>query len=221
MKQIWKGQLKLRIAKECPYYGTAGRHLHKVLFYKWGISVSLWIYYEDNPSGELSDWAIAKLKKIFPDCEIERGRYVRWNGHTYYPEDCGWLFCDKYEWEGTKDWQVMFDKKSKRYFGYSHRAVQGFGIGDMLFCLSGKIGEDKKENKKEYYMSKKYRRKYILTLLRYHIKNDWMAFEDLCEDEIIGHGISSIIPFRERGRKRIETLDEAFEAARNFAHYVS
>lgn len=41
MKQIWKGKLKLRIKKECPYYDTDYRHLEKVLFYKWGWSVSL------------------------------------------------------------------------------------------------------------------------------------------------------------------------------------
>lgn len=221
MKQIWKGKLKLRVAKECPYYGTGGRHLHKVLFYKWGISISLWIYHDENPSGELSDWAVAKLKKIFPGCEIEKGRYVRWNGYTYYPEDCGWLFCDKYEWEGTKDWQVMFDKKSKRYFGYSHRAMQGFGIGDMLFNLSGEVGVKTKEDIRSYYKSKKLRRKYILHLLKYHIKGDWYGFMDLCEDETIGHGISCIVPYRKRGCKKIETLDEAFEAARNFANYVS
>lgn len=220
MKQIWKGHLKLRVAKESPYYGTGGRHLHKVLFYKWGISISLWVYHKDNPHGELSEWAIAKLKNIFPNCVIENKR-VHWNGKTYYPEDCEWLFNDKYDWKGTENWQVMFDKKSQKYFGYSHRAIQGFGIGDMLFCLSGKVDESSKENKEEYYMSKKYRRKYILTLLRYHFKNDWNGFMDLCEDEIIGHGISSIIPFRERGRKRIETLNEAFEAAQNFADYVS
>lgn len=212
MKQIWKGKLKLRIKKECPYYSTGYRHLHKVLFYKWGISISLWIYHEDNSRGELSDWVVARLKKIFPNCTIKDGRYVKWNGKTYYPEDCKWLFNDKFDWMGTVDWQVMYDKKSQRYFGYSHRAIQGFGIGDMIFCLSGTIGE----NKSEYYMSKKYRRKYILTLLKYHLKNDYMGFEDLCED-----GISMIIPFKERGRKRIETLDEAFEAAKNFARYVS
>lgn len=116
----------------------------------------------------------------------------------------------------------MFDKKSQKYFGFSHRAITGFGIGDMLFNLSYGTGEAKpKEDLSSYYSSRKLRRKYILSLLKYHIKNDWNGFMDLCEDEIIGHGISSIVPFKERGRKRIETLDEAFEAAKNFAEYVS
>lgn len=221
MKKIWKGKLKLRVAKECPYYGTGGRHLHKVLFYKWGFSISLWIMHENSPSGEFSDWAVERLKKIFPNCTIEEGRYVRWNGQTYYPTDCKWLFNEKYDWEGTKNWRVMFDRKSQKYYGYSHRAIQGFGIGDMLFNLTGIIGEEKKEDVRSYYQSKKLRREFILTLLRYHIKGDWLAFMDLCEDDIISHGISSIVPFKERGRKRIETLEEAFEAALNFADYVS
>ena len=46
-------------------------------------------------------------------------------------------------------------------------------------------------------------------------------FADLCEDEIIGHGIMSIVPYREKGHKRIETNEEAFEAAKNFAEYIS
>ena len=36
MKQIFKGKLRLRIKKECPYYGTGYRTLEKVLFYRWG-----------------------------------------------------------------------------------------------------------------------------------------------------------------------------------------
>lgn len=54
MKQIWKGKLKLRIKKECPYYDTDYRHLEKVLFYKWGWSVSLWAIHPDDCIGKNS-----------------------------------------------------------------------------------------------------------------------------------------------------------------------
>lgn len=54
MKQIWKGKLKIRIKRENPYYVTAGRHLEKVLFYKWGLSISLWTVHPDSPLGEFS-----------------------------------------------------------------------------------------------------------------------------------------------------------------------
>ena len=49
-----------------------------------------------------------------------------------------------------------------------------------------------------------------MTLIKYHLRNDSMMFEDLCEDNTIGHGISQIIPFRERGIKRIENMEEAY-----------
>ena len=69
MKQIYKGKLKLRIARECPYYGTAGRTLHKVLFYKFGISVSLWIHY-DTTFPEYTEYSIKKISKIFRDVRL-------------------------------------------------------------------------------------------------------------------------------------------------------
>lgn len=62
MRQIYKGKLKLRIKKESPYYGTGRRSLEKVLFYKWGWSISLWTTYEKK---EFSEWAKNHLLKIF------------------------------------------------------------------------------------------------------------------------------------------------------------
>ena len=111
--------------------------------------------------------------------------------------------------------EVLFDKKNNRYIGYSHRAFQSFGIGDMLF------DKNVTPNKDFYYKNKKYRFEYLKTLFKYHIKNDWHLFMDLCEDTIIGYGIMNVVPFREQGRKIIETKEEAFEAACNFAKYVS
>lgn len=211
-RQIYKGKLKLRIKKECPFYGTKGRSLEKVLFYKFGWSVSLWTVYGDN-GREFSDWAKKRLEKIFPGCTFDSTR-VLYNGRTYYPNDAKFLFNDKYDFKATDNWQVFFDKKNNVYVGYSNRACCAFGIGDMLFS------EDVTDFS-HYYKIPKYRRKYLLALLKYHLKDDAMMFEDMCEDNIIGHGISQIIPFRERGNKVIETLDEAYQAACNFAAYVS
>ena len=94
MKQIYKGKLKLRIARECPYYGTAGRTLHKVLFYKFGISVSLWIYY-DTTFPEYTECGIKKISKIFPGCEIDEYSNVHWNQKTYYRDNIEWMLNDK------------------------------------------------------------------------------------------------------------------------------
>lgn len=215
MKQIWKGKKILRIKKEYPYYSTGYRTLHKVLFYKFGWSISIWISHPDSVMPQLTKWAKEYLKKIFPDCTFYKERIVQWNEKSYYIEDIPWIFNSKYDLEGTENFQVLFDKKNNRYIGYSHRGVQSFGIGDMLFDKNITLDKD------FYYKNKKYRLKYLKTLFKYHIKNDWYAFMDLCEDNIIGHGIITVVPFREQGRKIIETEEEAFEAACNFANYVS
>ena len=216
MKQIYKGKLKLRIARECPYYGTAGRTLHKVLFYKFGISVSLWIHY-DTTFPEYTEYAIKKISNIFPGCEIDKYSNIHWNQKTYYKDNIKWMLNDKLDLKPTASPQVMFDEKSKRYIGFSHRGRASFGIGDMLF----QDRELSRKEKSNYYKSRKYRRKYLLTLLKYHLKGDWSMFEDLCEDDIIGHGIMQIVPFKEKGSKKIEVQEEAFEAARSFAEYIS
>lgn len=216
MKRIYKGKYKLRIAREYPYYVTGRRTLHKVLFYKFGISVSLWVYHEGT-FPEYNEWALEKINKIFPGAEIDGYSNVNWECKTYFRDSVKWMLSDKLDLKPTKCPQVMFDEKSQKYMGFSHRGRASFGIGDMLFSNT----ELTKREKYEYYKNKKYRRKYLLTLLKYHIKDNWSMFEDLCEDEIIGHGIMSIVPYREKGYKRIETKEEAFQAATNFAEYIS
>lgn len=216
MKRIYKGKYKLRIAREYPYYVTGRRTLHKVLFYKFGISVSLWVYHEGT-FPEYNEWALEKINKIFPGAEIDGYSNIHWDGKTYYRDSVKWILSNKLDLKPTEHPQVMFDVKSQKYIGYSHRGRASFGIGDMLFSST----ELSKKEKLEYYKNKKYRRKYLLTLLKYHITNNWSMFEDLCEDEIIGYGLMSIVPYREKGYKRIETKEEAFQAATNFAEYIS
>lgn len=211
MKQIWKGKLKIRIKRENPYYGTCGRHLEKVLFYRWGLSISLWTVHPDSPLGEFSDWAEAKLMRMFPGCKIE-GHIVYYNGKSFYPGDNKWIF--RLEVRPTENPQVFFDIKTNKYIGFSHRGYVAFGIGDILF-------DPKVKDISFYYNQAKYRRKYLWTLWKYHIKRDAFAFEDLCEDNIIGHGIMQIVPFKERGNRRIKNRTDAMEAAGNFAEYIS
>lgn len=215
MKRIYKGKYKLRIAREYPYYGKARRSLHKVLFYKFGISISLWVYHDDA-FPEYSEWALKKINKIFPGAEIDIYSNIHWEGKTYYRDSITWMLSNKLDLKPTECPQVMFDEKSQKYIGFSHRGSASFGIGDMLF--------QEKPSRKEkcrYYRNRRYRRKFLLTLLKYHINNNWCMFEDLCEDEIIGHGITTIVPYIERGDKVIETKEEAFTAAKNFAEYIS
>ena len=203
--------MKIRIKRENPYYGTCGRHLEKVLFYRWGLSISLWRVHPDSPLREFSDWAKAKLKHMFPGCKIE-GHAVHYDGKTFYPGDHRWIF--RLEVRPTENPQVFFDIKTNKYIGFSHRGCAAFGIGDILF-------DPKVKDISFYYNQAKYRRKYLWTLWKYHIRRDAFAFEDLCEDNTIGHGIMQIVPFKERGNRRINNRTDAMEAAGNFAKYIS
>lgn len=211
MKQIWKGKLKLKIKFENPYYGTRYRVREKVLFYHCGLSVTLWTYHDNLYHPEFSDWAKEKLRKMFPNCEIV-DNVVYYNGNSYFPEDCKWIF--KYDLMATSHPQVFLDKRNNKYIGFSHRGFASFGIGDMLFDTNIK-------DVSSYYKQPKYRWKYLMALLRYHLKGDVEGFEELCEDSIIGHGIMQIVPFIEFGNKHIGNINEAFQAALNFAKFMS
>lgn len=118
--------------------------------------------------------------------------------------------------ETTDNGQVFYNKKNNSYIGYSHRASCEFKIGDMLF--TGKLS---KKAIHRVYCDKKLRWKMLKSLLRYHFKNDVFSFEDVFEDNIIGHGIALYIPFKQKGEKTIETKEEAYRAACNFAKHVS
>lgn len=213
MKQIWKGKLKIRIKKECPFYSTLGRHLEKVLFYKWGLSVSLWTLHYDSPLGEFSDWAKKQLMRTFPGGQIEENK-VYYEGTTYFIEDIKWIFKFRGSLVPTENPQVFFDEKTLKYIGYSHRGYAAFGKGDVLF-------NPKLTDVDFYYNQAKYRRKYLWTLWKYHIRRNVFMFQGLCEDNPIGHGIMQIVPFKERGNKKIKTYTEAREAAKRFAEYLS
>ena len=76
------------------------------------------------------------------------------------------------------DWKdsvcsIGFCEKEQRWYGWSHRALQGFGLGDMIFQEKYSTADG-------------------------------------------GHR-----QFRQCGKKMITTLDEAKQAAKNFARYVS
>lgn len=110
MKQIYKGKLKLRIKKECPYYGTAYRDLEKVIFYKWGWSISLWSVHKDSCTGEYSDWAKERILSVYPDAEIE-GHYVRVKGKCISVPK--FVFNEGYDFEPTEDSCVLYEKRMR------------------------------------------------------------------------------------------------------------
>ena len=77
----------------------------------------------------------------------------------------------------------------------------------MLFDINN-------ENVRLYYENKQFRKAYIECLKQYI--NNGYDFED-----IVNSGIKHIVPFKCRGRKIIEDMQEAYVAACNFAKYVS
>jgi hypothetical protein len=93
-------------------------------------------------------------------------------------------------------------------YGYTHRGGQMFRIGDRLF-------DSKYKPKKEDYDDNQWK--------------EWeKEFQELYETEdelgkkwMDGDGISYVIPFKLRGSKLIETMEEAFISARNMSNYLS
>ena len=94
------------------------------------------------------------------------------------------------------------------YYGYTHRGGSLFKIGDRLF------DENYKPSKSDYTPEEwdNFCREHQKSLKKADpLDKKWME-----ED-----GISYVIPFNKRGRKVIETLEEAREAAINMSKYLS
>lgn len=210
INNYWKGKTYLKVEKGSPWYSTGSgndRCLKKLLqIGPYSIAIRV------NDTREFKDKYKNKLLKVFDTVD---GNKAYKNGKTYFLTDCMWVVKYIDDLETTDDDQVFYNRKNNSYIGYSHRAAQEFKIGDMLFT-----GEAPK-NIHQFYCDKKLRWKMLKKLLRYHFKNDVLGFEDIFEDTIISHGIASFIPFRQKGEKRIETKEEAYQAAKNFADYVS
>ena len=120
---------------------------------------------------------------------------------------CRFLLDESMKYKNTNTYGVVYSDKTKKYYGFTHRGVEGFGIGDMLFDINN-------ENTSIYYNSIKYRIKYLYTLIRAITCK--FRFKYLIED-----GIKDVIPFNKRGSKIIETKEEAKQAAINFMKYIS
>ena len=120
---------------------------------------------------------------------------------------CRFLLDESMKYKNTNTYGVVYSDKTKKYYGFTHRGVKGFGIGDMLFDINN-------ENTSIYYNSIKYRIKYLYTLIRAITCK--FRFKYLIED-----GIKDVIPFNKRGSKIIETKEEAKQAAINFMKYIS
>lgn len=162
-----------------------------------------------------SDYGLERIKSLFGqyNYKIRKFEVIRINksrdaqNDVFYMLDYIWMLSPKYNFVCCKNPQVLFSRKLHKYAGYSHRGVGLFGIGDMLF-------DENKDNEKFYYRNKSFRISFIKYLIKY--VNSPFDFEDLITD-----GIKSIVPFKCRGSKQIDDMQEAYIAASNFAKYLS
>lgn len=93
-------------------------------------------------------------------------------------------------------------------YGFTHRGGNKFKIGDRLFDGNYKPTKDD------------------------YSEDEWLKFEtdfnvlyesedELGKNWMDNDGISYVIPFKLRGSKLIETMEEAFVAAKNMSNYLS
>ena len=154
----------------------------------------------------LTDYGRTIITNVFGSFK-ENGLYVEANTGTYNILDYSFLLDESMKYKNTNTYGVIYSYKTKKYYGFTHRGLIGFGIGDMLFNINN-------ENTSIYYNSIKYRIKYLYTLIRAITCK--FRFKYLIED-----GIKDVIPFNKRGSKIIETKEEAKQAAINFMKYIS
>lgn len=162
-----------------------------------------------------SDYGLERIKSVFGqyNYKVNKLQVIRINkskdsqNYIFYMLDYVWMLNPKYNFICCKNPQVMFSRKLHKYYGYNHRGGAFFGIGDMLF-------DENKDKETLYYRNKSFRISFIKHLIKY--VNDPFDFEDL-----VINGIKSIVPFKCRGSKIIEDMQEAYTAASNFAKYLS
>ena len=108
----------------------------------------------------------------------------------------------------TKDTYGTDSPVIEGMYGYTHRGGGFFKIGDRLFDEKYKpIKEDYSDEEWSEYES------------RFNELYD--SEDELGKKWMDADGISYVIPFKLRGKKNIETTEEAFEAAKNMSNYLS
>lgn len=204
MKNYFKDKTYLKLERRSPYYICGHDRCLKVYFKNiFGFSLARRV-----DGKEFNEETKEKLLKVFDRVE-ELKAYK--NGQTYFLSDAMWIVKKIDYLETTENAQVMFDKKNQAYIGYSHRGHGSFKIGDMLFDNTDEYNQSAR-----YYCNKKMRWKFLKRLLKYHFTNNSFMFSDL-----VKYGLSEVISFNQMGIKKIEMLSEAYEAACNFAKFLS
>lgn len=103
-------------------------------------------------------------------------------------------------------------KNIKSVVGYTHRGATPFKIGDRLF-------DERYKPKKGDYTSKQWAKweKEMEATIKRNVKEGW--YDNVAQARKSTR-ISDVIPYKLRGKKKIETWDEAIKAAKNMSDYL-
>lgn len=112
---------------------------------------------------------------------------------------------------------TAWSNSAKQWIGYSHRASCAFGKGDKLFDPNWVPSDEDLRDYEKYFLRKisNYDKRY----------EEWekstSPHKATKEDMTLAKWAVEYIPFRLRGSKAIRSYEDAYQAAVNFAKYVS
>jgi len=234
----YKGKLKLKFEKY-PHYSNRKNKLNKVHLNLGFTKLVSRIKINDIKTDDGFELEIDPVKleliQMYTDGKIGEHKFGPNNEHTLHNSflsqdgtyiggigEAWWYFkngmtvCDEYPRGVAIVWRTSrWDKTVvsgidgvKGYYGYSHRGGHLFQIGDRLF-------EENYVPKKEDYPEEEWN-EYVKKFTKTYQKGDEFDQEWLFSD-----GIVSIIPFKRRGKKVVENLSDALQAAINMSKYLS
>jgi hypothetical protein len=104
------------------------------------------------------------------------------------------------------------DGELEGYCGYTHRGAAIFRIGDRLFT------EEYEPQEKDYSSEQwaDWKKEYDEAIAESEAKGDTWWVDDIKKD-----GVGRFIPFKMLGPKKIESLEEAAQAAENLSKHLS
>lgn len=132
-------------------------------------------------------------------------------------EDGWWYYTNGLRCIPNTDHRVAWSPKTLEWVGYTHRGVQAFAYGDKLFEPDWVMTDDELREYERYYC--KHLDQYERELTEWEDSDSPHKVSE--EDMELNSWATQFIPFRLHGSKTIETYDDAYQAALNFAKYVS
>lgn len=225
----YKGRIRLKIEKCDPHYTGGGSKLNKFYFKLGPYNISSRIHIKQVKDGvsNIRDGVIKEIElktggkigthRFGPNNEyVLENYFLSTNGTAIGDIGDAWWYLknnmgveDKYPRGVAKKYDKH--KNFVAYYGYSHRGGQLFKIGDRLF-------DEKYVPQKEHYDEKQWN--LWLDDMNKSIEKDKKNKNELGLRWSEG-GIVQFIPFKYRGSKKIETWDEALQAAINMSRYLS